>query len=270
MAGLDPTNHAPQGIGHRRPRGRLAGRVAGPVNAPVVAPPLSLTARIHRDVQQRIVSGAWPPGTRIPFEHELADQYSCSRMTVNKALSALAQEGLIVRRRKAGSFVAAPRVEQAVMAIQDFAMDAARAGLPYRHEITTRTLRRLDARTARATGLPRGARVLHILCRHSIGEQPVAFEDRIIWLAAVPEAASEAFETVPPGTWLLRRVPWTQAEHTVRARCADAALARLLDVAPGEACLVLQRRTWHLGAPVTVVEITYAGERQHLVGRFAP
>ena len=51
------------------------------------------------------------------------------------------------------------------------------------------------------------------------------------------------------GTWLLRRVPWTQAEHTVRARCADAVLAGLLGVAPGEACLVLQRRTWHLGAP---------------------
>jgi GntR family histidine utilization transcriptional repressor len=240
------------------------------VNAPLAAAPLSITARIHRDVQHHIVSGAWPPGTRIPFEHELAEQYACSRMTVNKALSTLAREGLIVRRRKAGSFVAAPMVEQAVMAIQDFAMDAARAGLPYRHEIRERTLRRLDAAAARAAGLPRGAKVLHILCRHCIGEQPVAFEDRLISLAAVPEVATEAFDAVPPGTWLLRRVPWTQAEHTVRARCADAALAGLLDVALGEACLVLQRRTWHLGAPVTVVEITYAGERQHLVGRFSP
>jgi hypothetical protein len=33
---------------------------------------------------------------------------------------------------------------------------------------------------------------------------------------------------------------------------------------------VLHRRTWHLGAPVTIVDITYAGERQHLVGRFSP
>jgi GntR family histidine utilization transcriptional repressor len=242
------------------------------MNAPLERPaaPLSLTGRIHRDIQQHIVSGEWPAGTRIPFETALAAQYGCSRMTVNKALSALAQEGLIIRRRKAGSFVAEPRVEQAVMEIQDFAMEAARLGLPYRHEITGRSIERLDATAGRAAGLPRGARVLHVLCRHSIGGRPVAFEDRLIALAAVPGVADERFDTVPPGTWLLRRVPWTQAEHTIRARCADAALAGLLDVAPGEACLVLQRRTWHLGTPVTIVDITYAGERQHLVGRFSP
>ena len=234
------------------------------------SPPTTLTARIRWDVQQRIMSGDWRPGTRIPFEHELAEQYGCSRMTVNKALSALAEDGLIVRRRKAGSFVAAPVVEQAVMEIQDFALEAARLGLVYRYEITDRRLRALDAAAAKAAGLPRGAKVAHVLCRHIIGGQPAAYEDRIISLAAVPDAASERFDTVAPGTWLLQRVPWNQAEHILRARRADAALAHLLDVAVGEACLVLQRRTWHLGAPVTVVDITFAGERQQLVGRFAP
>jgi GntR family histidine utilization transcriptional repressor len=232
--------------------------------------PLSLTGRIHRDIQQRIVSGDWPAGTRIPFETELAEQYRCSRMTVNKALSALVQEGLITRRRKAGTFVAEPKVEQAVMEIQDFALEAARLNLPYRHEILQHTLKRLGAAAAREAGLPNGARVLHVVCRHSIGERPVAFEDRLIALATVPGAVDERFDLVPPGTWLLRRVPWTQAEHTIRARCADATLARVLDVKSGEACLVLQRRTWHLGKPVTIVDITYAGERQHLVGRFSP
>ena len=234
------------------------------------SPPTTLTARIRWDIQQRIMSGDWRPGTRIPFEHELAEQYGCSRMTVNKALSALAEDGLIVRRRKAGSFVAAPVVEQAVMQIQDFALEAARLGLVYRYEITDCRLRALDAAAAKAAGLPRGAKVAHVLCRHIIGGQPAAYEDRIISLAAVPDAASERFDTVAPGTWLLQRVPWNQAEHILRARRADAALARLLDVAVGEACLVLQRRTWHLGAPVTVVDITFAGERQQLVGRFAP
>ena len=240
------------------------------MSASVKLAPTSLTARIRHDVQQRIVSGDWRPGTRIPFEHELAEEYQCSRMTVNKALSALAEDGLIVRRRKAGSFVAAPVAEQAVMEIQDFATEAARLGLLYEFTITRRVLRRLDAEGATATGLPRGAKVLQVQCRHVIGGQPAAFEDRIISLSAVPEAASEPFDTVPPGTWLLRRVPWTQAEHTLRARRADPALAKLLDVTLGEACLVLHRRTWHLGAPVTVVDITFAGERQQLVGRFSP
>ena len=65
----------------------------------------SLHERILGEIEERILSGEWAPGVRIPFEHELAAHYHCSRMTVNKALSELAKAGLIERRRKAGSFV---------------------------------------------------------------------------------------------------------------------------------------------------------------------
>ena len=47
----------------------------------------SLYQRILGDIRGRILSGEWPPGHRIPFEHELTEEYGCSRMTVNKALS---------------------------------------------------------------------------------------------------------------------------------------------------------------------------------------
>ena len=61
---------------------------------------------IRRDIQNRIASGELRPGDAIPSEHELKELYGCSRMTVSKALSALASEGLIQRRRRAGSRVA--------------------------------------------------------------------------------------------------------------------------------------------------------------------
>ena len=60
----------------------------------------SLHELILGEVEGRILSGEWPPGYRIPFEHELTAQYGCSRMTVNKALSALVKKGLIERRRR--------------------------------------------------------------------------------------------------------------------------------------------------------------------------
>ena len=60
----------------------------------------ALYQRIRNDLEARIMSGAWPPGHRVPFEHELMETYSCSRMTVNKVLSALADTGLVVRRGK--------------------------------------------------------------------------------------------------------------------------------------------------------------------------
>jgi GntR family histidine utilization transcriptional repressor len=215
----------------------------------------SLAARIRGDIERQIVSGAWPPGHRIPFEQDLATQYGCSRMTVNKVLSALTTAGLIIRRRKAGSFVSVPRGEHALMQIEDFTQQAARQNLPYRHEILARAVVGTE---------------LRIDCRHRIGAAIVAWERRRISLTAVPEAAAVDFARIPPGTWLLHSVPWSEAEHVIGARNADAMLAAALDIPQGTACLVMERRTWHLGAWVTQVDIAYPGERHRFVGRFSP
>ena len=47
------------------------------------AAPQALYQRIRADLEDKILSGRWPPGYRIPFEHELVETYQCSRMTVN-------------------------------------------------------------------------------------------------------------------------------------------------------------------------------------------
>ena len=216
------------------------------------------------------MSGEWPPGYRVPFEHELMAQYGCSRMTVNKVLSTLAANGLITRRRRAGSVVAVPSTERAVLQIQDFALEAARAGIVYRYEVLRHRIGPVDAAAAQRTGLAAGAEVLSVTTLHLMKEIPEAYEERLINLMTVPEAREESFATDPPGTWLLRRVPWTEAEHVVRAVAAESGPAKLLGIAVGSPCLLLERRTWQTGSFVTEACITYPGERHHLVGRFSP
>jgi len=229
-----------------------------------------LHQRIREDLEARIMSGEWPPGHRIPFEHELMAEYGCSRMTVNKVMSTLAENGLITRRRRAGSVVAEPRSQQAVLEIQDFALEAARAGTEYRFKILHRSIEPIDAAAAQRTGLPAGTAMLCLSTLHVLDDVPQAFEQRLINLLTVPEAHDEAFDEDPPGTWLLRRVAWTDAEHIVRAVNADSVMAKRLRIGAGSACLVLERRTWQAGAFVTEARITYPGERHHLVGRFSP
>ena len=75
--------------------------------------------QIRLDIERRILTGEWPPGHRIPFEHQLMTRYGCSRMTVSKALSELAQAELIERRRRAGTFVRRPNFLSAVLKITD-------------------------------------------------------------------------------------------------------------------------------------------------------
>jgi GntR family histidine utilization transcriptional repressor len=226
--------------------------------------------KIRNDIEGRIMSGEWPPGHRLPFEHELMVEYGCSRMTVSKVLSALAAQGLITRRRRAGSVVAAPSSDRAVLEIQDFALEAARAGKAYRHDILRRAVEPIDAATAARIGLAVRAKLLRVSTLHLIEGVPEAYEERIINLDAVPEVHQERFEGVPPGTWLLNRVPWTDAEHVIRAVSADTKLHKRLQVATGAACLVLERRTWRAGIFLTEAHIAYSGERHRLVGRFSP
>lgn len=228
----------------------------------------SLHRRIRDDIGARIVSGEWPPGHRIPFEHELTEQYGCSRMTVSKALGELAKAGLIERRKRSGSFVARPRSQAAVLEIHDIRTEVEALGLTYRYELLKRTRR--NAGEADAPALPSGAPVLELRCRHVAGEAPFCLEERLIALDAVPEAAEEPFETVAPGPWLISHVPWSEAEHTIRAVGAGRAAAGLLGIEAGAACLVIERRTWTGGRPVTAVRLTYPGASHSLVARFAP
>ena len=89
-------------------------------------------------------------------------------------------------------------------------------------------------------------------------------------IAAVPDAASARFDVVPPGTWLLKQVPWTEAEHRIRAVPASNGTAALLDIDQGAPCLVIERVTWRSGTPVTSVRLTYPGDRHELTARFNP
>ena len=60
---------------------------------------------VKTDILSKITKGAWGPGSLIPSEVELADTYGCARATVNRAMRELADEGIVERRRKAGTRV---------------------------------------------------------------------------------------------------------------------------------------------------------------------
>ena len=230
----------------------------------------SLHRRITDDIRARIVSGEWQPGHRIPFEHELTAEYGCSRMTVNKALSQLAKQGLIERRRRSGSFVARPQSQAAILEIHDIRTEVQALGLPYSFAVTARRSRKASREDRERMGLPGAATLLELSCRHMAGGRPFCLEERLINVDAVPDAAGETFEAVSPGPWLLARVPWNAAEHAITATGADRATAAAFSVAEGAPCLVIERRTWSADRPITHVRLTYAGGSHRLVARFTP
>ena len=232
--------------------------------------PGSLHQRILGDIEQRIVSGEWPPGHRIPSEHELADIYQCSRMTVNKVLTQLARASMVERRRKAGSFVMRSQSRSAVLEIQDIRAEVLALGLPYRYELVSLKKRRSLRADMEALELDIAGPVIELRSLHYSGALPFCLEHRLINLSAVPQAAVETFKDAPPGAWLVSHVPWTSAEHRIRAGASDAVMASLLKVECGSPCLIIQRRTWIGASPVTHVRLAYPGEDHELVAHFSP
>lgn len=230
----------------------------------------SLHQRILGEIEARILTGEWPPGHRIPFEHELTTRYGCSRMTVNKVLTQLAGAGLIERRRKAGSFVRRPQFQLAILTIQDIRTEVEARGLAYRFTVAARRHRRAGKADSPRLAVPAGTPLLALTCHHFAGSQPFCLEERLINLAAVPEAADALFADEPPGTWLVDRVPWSTAEHRIRACGAGPAAAALFGIPEGTACLVVERRTFETDQPVTAVRLTYRGDAHELVARFTP
>lgn len=89
------------------------GRTANPER--ITAPrrlqdgPVPLYHQLEQDLVERINRGEFAPGVLLPTEERICEQYGVSRITVRRALDALIAQGLIVRRRGVGSFVAERR-----------------------------------------------------------------------------------------------------------------------------------------------------------------
>ncbi len=67
-------------------------------------------ARTYWDVAEaieaRIHAGIYPPGSQLPTQEELAEEFSIARGTISKAIAILKDRGLILSRPPVGVFVA--------------------------------------------------------------------------------------------------------------------------------------------------------------------
>jgi GntR family transcriptional regulator, histidine utilization repressor len=229
--------------------------------------PPPLHEQIRARLEQEIVSGQRPPGSRLPFETELAAEWSCARMTAGRALQALAEAGMIERRRRAGSFVTRRSVQETVLDIHAVADEVRSLGRAYGYRRLTRSQSLSGQKAVELLGLTAPTEVLALTVLHLADGEGHALEERLINLAAAPQAADESFETQPPGDWLLAHIPWTEAEHEISALAADRTIARHLGIPVASPCLCLERRTWKSGLGVTYARLIYPADRQRFTAR---
>lgn len=223
-----------------------------------------LYAQIVRAIAADIIDGTVRPGDRLPTEDDLTKVFKASRMTVNRALRTLADDGMVIRKRRGGTFVAKPMHDHAVLAITDIRDEIAASGADYGYELLFAQMKKAAKAVAEPLGLKPGSRVMHVRCRHLADGLPVVLEDRGINPKAAPGVDTAVFEHTSPNAWLLDTVPWSRADIGVSAIAADDDLAEALNIAPNTPCLQVDRTTWLGNQGVTRVHLIYPGTTHRL------
>ena len=226
-------------------------------------------AAVKASLRQRIAQGGWTPGVRLPSERELVEEFGCARMTVHRALRELEEEGLIERRQGSGSFVAELHPISNLLQVRDIAAEIAERGHVHATRVCHQSHSPADAASAIAMRLAEGVPVYRVQLVHFENGVPIQLEDRYVNPALAPDLLAHDFTQVTPSSVLFEHAPLTEAEQVVEAVLATPEQARLLDVAPGSALLMVSRRTVSQGAVASVARLYHPGARYRLVGRFS-
>lgn len=239
-----------------------------PPAAPAVSPTFSpLYQQIKALITQSLQSGEWKPGELIPSEVELAGRFKVSQGTVRKAIDELAAENLVMRRQGKGTFVSTHHEARAHFRFLRLVPDE---GVPHYPESKFIEVKRVraPADVARLMDLKSGDAVIFIKRVQYFDGVPTIVEE--LWLPGqifkglTAERLVEykgpmygLFET-EFGTRMIR------ASEQIRAVCADAGAAQLLDIDVNTPLLSSERVSFTYGdKPVELRRGLYLTSHHH-------
>jgi GntR family histidine utilization transcriptional repressor len=123
---------------------------------------------------------------------------------------------------------------------------------------------------AERCGVKPGTMLDHSLLAHFEDGLPLQVEERYVNPQVAPGYLDNDFARTTPHEFLIRVAPLQRAEHTVRALLPEGRIRRLLRLEPGEACLLIRRRTFSNGRIASVADLYHPGSRYELTASCQP
>lgn len=226
---------------------------------------MPLYKRLKMDIKKRIETGEWPAHHRVPSENEISETMQVSRMTANRALRELASEGVIVRVRGSGSFVASQKRSAPFMGVRNIAEEIKERGSAHTPKVILAQTEICGHDLAEDLGIEVGRSVFHTVILHSEDDLPIQLEDRFVNPAVAPAYLSQDFENTTPNAYLTSIAPITHTEQFVEAVLPQLWECKHLAIVRSEPCLLVRRRTWSFENIVTSVRLIYPGSRYRLL-----
>ena len=197
--------------------------------------------KIQNAIRKRIEDSKLRPGDAVASERELARIHKVSLMTARHALAGLEREGVVERRRGAGTFVASPKIH--FNKLMSYSEQMSSRGLAPRSRILAAKVISHEAEVAARLGLPATSQLVKIERLRQTGEDPFALEtcylpaDDYAGLVNVSLGRVSLFATLEHDYG----VELAYADEEVDATAADANIADLLGVARGSSVMRIRQ-----------------------------
>lgn len=226
--------------------------------------PVPLYYQLRTFITERIDSGEWKPGDRLPSESELGSRFGISRTTVRQALGELTSLGLLTRIQGKGTFVVQQRIQQRLSRLTGFSQDMQTRRLRPSSRLLELSLAQAGGRAAKELGLPTGSQVVRLRRLRLADEEPMALEisyllpefynslrTENVGERSLYEILKERCHTAP-----------TRAVQEMEASPCPAQEAQLLQVRKGSPVLHIHRTTFDQNdRAFEQVESFYRGDR---------
>ncbi|RSM37561.1 GntR family transcriptional regulator [Amycolatopsis balhimycina DSM 5908] len=234
--------------------------------------------QVAADLREKIVTGEFAPGAKLPSEHDLVEMYGVSRPTVREAVDVLRGEGLVTAEHGRGVFVRPPASIQRIARSRlsrearernhgAFLADATAGGFTPSTSVKIR-FEPADARVAGHLAIDEGAEV-------TVRDRVMRADGLVVQLAVshlsrelTRGTAIEDIDTGPGGTYARLEEAGRTIEsfaERVGARMPTPAEASQLQLGDGVPVITVTRVAYAVdGTPLEMNDMVLAADRYEL------
>lgn len=226
--------------------------------------------RIRSVIWKRIETGELKPGDVVDSERELARIHQVSLMTARHALTSLEREGIVERRRGAGTFVAPPKIH--FNKLMSYTEQMASRGLVACSHLLSSAIIDSEPEIAARLSLPSNSRLVKIERLRQAANEPFALEmcylsaDEFGGLVSAGLARNSLFSTLEHDYG----VELAHSDEEVDATAADPRIAELFSIPRGTSLLRIRQVIYSTKGKATIYVVGFYRSDRHtlLIRRF--
>lgn len=221
--------------------------------------------QVKEALREGIERGDWKPGGQLPGEAELCRMFDVSRTVIRQALQEMKYEGLIVRVKGKGTFIAEPKlVESLVQKLTGFYQDMVERGHNPVTNVLKQRLTPAKSKIAAHLRIPPQTPVIEIERLRFVQEEPIVLVTTYLPYALCPEVLQADLSNQSLYALLEQQCGLTIARgrRTLEAVLANEYEARLLQVRKGAPLILLDSVSYLSdGTPIEYYHALHRGDR---------